>query len=57
MLNKCPKIEFKIHDQKLNFDLLTHPNVRSAIEKDKDKAGLPRLANRCGTMSPSKPKI
>ena len=36
-------------------DLLTYPKVRSATAKNQDKAGLPRLANRCETMSPTKP--
>jgi len=53
---KRSRLEFKIPNAKFNFDLLTSPNVRSAMAKNQDKAGLPPLANRCETMSPTKPK-
>jgi hypothetical protein len=40
MLNDGSKQEFKIHIPKTNFDLLTYPNVRSAMAKNQDKQDL-----------------
>jgi len=45
MLNKWPKLAFRIHKPNFNFVLVTYPNVRTATAKNHDKAGLPRLTN------------